>query len=104
MSNYDYDLNKAIARWIYWNQRIEEGTKGRPSYFWRVEDKEDGLLQWLLDQGAVQDIDPDALYSNRERNPHRNDVQAEARWADIAEHLRAPLCEMMDRYVYKWED
>jgi len=104
VAKYPDDLNKAIARWIHWNQRIEQATEGRPSYFWRVEDGEGGLLQWLLDQGAVQNIDPDSLYNNRERNAHRHDVKASAKWADIAEELREPLFKMMERYGYEWRD
>ena len=100
---YDTDLDKAIARWVYWNQKIEEMAEGRPSYFWRVEDGTDGLLTWLLDQGAVQNINPDALYANTGYNPHRPEVEAEARWDDIHEGLREPLAEMMERYGYEWE-
>ena len=98
---YDTDLDKAVARWVYLNQMIEDA---RPdAYFWRVEDGEGGLLEWLLEMGAVQNVDPNQLYSNREYNPHRHEVEAEARWDDIHETLREPLAEMMERYGYdKW--
>ena len=98
---FDDDLNKAIARWVYWNQMIEDS---RPdAYFWRVEDGEGGLLEWLLENGAVENVDPDQLYSNREYNPHRHEVEATAEWDDIHESLRGPLAEMMERYGYEWD-
>jgi len=102
IAEHDDDLNKAIARWVYWNQLIEEATEGRPSYFWRVEDGEDGLLEWLQGLGLVGDVDIEQLYSNREHNPHRHGEKAEARWDDIADELKGPLQAMMDRYGYKW--
>ena len=99
---YDTVLDKAIARWVYWNEKIEGMTEGRPSYFWRVEDGEGGLLEWLLNMGMVENVDPDRLYSNREYNPHRHEVEAEAKWDDIHKDLRGPLSEMMERYGYEW--
>ena len=102
VARYDDDLNKAVARWVYWNQRIEDLCESRPSYFWRVEDGEEGLLLWLMEQGAVGDVDAEQLYDNRQHNPHRQDVEAEARWADIAPELQEPLAEMMGRYGYEW--
>ena len=103
VAEYESDLDKAIARWVYWNRRIEEACDGRPSYFWRVEDGEDGLLKWLQEQGVVGDVDPERLYGNREHNPHRHEVQAEARLSDVAADLLEPLVEMMERYGYEWQ-
>jgi len=99
---YDDDLNKAVARWIFWNRMIDDAGVGRPSYLWRVEDGEAGVLAWLQQWGLVsEDVDPATLYANRRHNPHRQDVAAVARWDDIAAELRAPLLEMMERYGYQ---
>ena len=104
VARYEDDLNKAIARWVYWNRRIEQATEGRESYFWRVEDGEAGLLAALQERGLVGDIDPERLYSNRGYNPHRQDVKAVARQGDIASELREPLGDMIERYGYKWHE
>ena len=104
VAKYEDDLNKAVARWVYWNQRIGDACQGRDSYFWRVEDGEAGLLAWLQDRGAVGNVVTDRLYADKQHNAHRHDEQAEARLEDIAVELQAPLLEMMERYGYDtWE-
>jgi hypothetical protein len=101
----NFHLNKAVARWVFWTRMIDDAGDGRPSYLWRVEDGEAGVLAWLQQWGLVsEDVDPATLYANRRHNPHRQDVTAEASWDDIAAELRAPLLEMMERYKYQWHE
>ena len=103
VARFHDDLNKAAARWVYWNQRIEEAAEGRESYFWRVEDGEAGLLAWLQEQGAVGEVDGAHLYDNRGYNPHRPDVETRADLEAVHAYLRGPLQDMMGRYGYEWD-
>lgn len=101
---YGDTLNIAAARWVYWNQMIEEKCANRDSYFWVIEEREAGLLEWLQERGIVGDLDDDVLlFSNRRRNTHRPDVQINLRWQDIAGELQQLLQGMMERYGYEWE-
>ena len=104
VAKYESDLNKAIARWVYWNQRIEEACENRLSYFWRVEDGDEGLLLWLNEMGLVGDVDAEQLFSDTSYNPHRHEVAAEAKLSDVAGELLEPLVSMMERYGYEWRD
>ena len=104
VAKYPDDLNKAIARWVYWNWAIEDACQDRAYYRWKVEDGEEKLLAWLQEQGVVGEVDPEHLYSNRSYNPHRHEVQAEARLEDVAPELRKPLLETMRRYGYAWSE
>jgi len=104
VARYDDDLNKAVARWVYWNRRIEDACQDREHFFWKVETGEDELLAWLQERGLVGEVDPAQLYQNKSHNPHRQDLHAEARLEDVAGELREPLLDMMRRYRYLWQD
>jgi hypothetical protein len=99
-------LNKAAARWIHWNRYIEERTNGRPVFVWRVEDGEDGLLDFLHGHRLLDKdrLDRDVLFDDTTYNSHRPDAPASVTLADIAPELREPLLELCNRYDYEWED
>lgn len=102
MRDYESTLDKAICRWIYWNQMIEQAVRSRVSHFWRIEDGTDGLLEWLDKQGLVEaeKINPVRMFSNTRHN-HKHGPERIARLDDIHPSLVQPLQDQMRRYGYE---
>jgi len=102
---YTGNLDRSAFRWIHWNRMIEKECADRPSFRWRIEDGQDGLLWWLDEQEMVnaRTIHPAQLFSNMTMNHHRGEP-VEVRIGDIAPDLRYPLLEMAAQYGYdRWE-
>lgn len=81
---------------------IEDATKDRESYFWRVEDGTGGLLNWLEEHELVdvEKIIPAQVFSNTQYN-HKSGSRKTARLEDVHPNLLEPLQEQMEKYGYK---
>jgi len=104
---YRGELNKTICRWIHWNQMIEDAIQDRESFFWRLEDGTDGLLQWLDEHEMVDasKLHPAQIFGNTRHNAHRGSGPVEARLEDVHPMLRPALDDMMARYGYdRWDN
>lgn len=101
LSKYSDELNRAICRWVYWNQKIENQLCGRASFFWRIEDGTDKLWRFLIRCGMVdtERITPIMMFANQLYNRHPG-PEAEARFENIAPELVKPLQDLMERYRY----
>jgi len=95
--------DRAAAKWIYWNRRIEKALDGRRSFTWRIEDGELDLLRWLFHEGLADpdDFNPWELFDHRTYN-HKAGEEKKARLTDLAPDLRAELQVEMGRYGYEW--
>jgi len=101
---YTGDLDRTAYRWIHWNRMIEKQCADRPSFRWRIEDGQDGLLWWLDRHGKVihRKIHPAAMFCNTTLNHHRGEP-VEALIKNIDPTLRYPLLEMAAQYGYdRW--
>ena len=104
LRQYKTEQNKAACRWVYWNLMIEELLLGRTTYFWRIEDGTDGVLDWLDSKGVVDaaKIHPAQVFTNTRHN-HKHGDPVHAQLENIHPTLIQPLREMMERYGYdRW--
>ena len=106
IAQYRRTIDKAACRWVYWNRMVEDAIRERESYFWRVEDGTDALLDWLIDKGLVQreKVVPVQMFGNTHYN-HKHGPDVRARLEDIHPMLCSTLLDQMKRYGYlRWDD
>lgn len=100
-AKYSDTLNKTACRWIYWNQMIEGACRGRPHYFWRVEDGTSGLYDFLIKRGLANPgkVKRSAIFTNTRYN-HKHGPEAEAKIEQVHPDLRTVLLGQMSTYGY----
>ncbi len=105
VARYESVLDKAAARYIYWNELIEQATENRESLFYKIEYGITPLLSWMYDQQLLDEskVDESKLFSDTAYN-HKAGPTKKAYLEDMSPELREPLLEICERYGYLWEE
>lgn len=104
LNGIDRQIDQFAARYVLWTEIIQRGIDDHPAFIWRVEDGEDALLRWLIDNGILDSrrVNRDQLYPNKSYNHKSGPGPDSVALADISEPWRERLVAITERYGYKW--